>query len=315
MVRGSRTEDEFKARMRDAGYEDWEIEEELEEMRLNSRGLKIDPQNERREIYADRYNKEGATLSEKNGVSSMPSKPYIPFNELPVEDQWKIANEGLPEKLAAVRDGKAIDRLMMSGCPEVLQAINDQGYRADERILDIYEARTALADKDAELYSMLRNHELWLVGDPQGKRLEATDALHGANLDGAKFNLSHAILHGDNKNVRFGDTILYGARIDGDIQGSVFSGADLTQADLTEAVCDGIIAKDCTCVYTKGLPADGEKHCVINNVYTTDQYLEDLKTKPSRGASLKEIGQMSKMASTALNASKSMSEPTAQIER
>lgn len=33
MVRGSKTEDEFKARMRDAGYEDWEIAEEIEEQR------------------------------------------------------------------------------------------------------------------------------------------------------------------------------------------------------------------------------------------------------------------------------------------
>lgn len=33
MTHGSKTQDEFVARMRDAGYEDWEIQEELAEQK------------------------------------------------------------------------------------------------------------------------------------------------------------------------------------------------------------------------------------------------------------------------------------------
>ncbi len=246
-------------------------------------------------------------------MSTNPS--YIPFAELSVEDKWKIANEGIPEKLQAIKDGKGIDFLYLSGSPSILQAITDHGYQPDEKIIDAYSKRTRLMKQADGIYEQLRHHELWLAGDLSGKRLEITDELQGCDLDGMHFNLSHAKFHGNTRVVNFGDTLLYGASFDGDVRASVFKNGDLTQADFTEAKTDWIIVKDCSCVYSKGLPADGENHCVIENVYSTDDYLSDLKTKPSRGVSLKEIGEMSKMASSVLK-TQTMSEPAvAQMER
>ena len=246
-------------------------------------------------------------------MSTNPS--YIPFAELSVEDKWKIANEGIPEKLQAIKDGKGIDFLAISGSLSILQAIVDHDYHPDARIISAQNKRSELQDQANGVYSQLRDHELWLAGEPSGKRLEITDELQGYDLDGMHFNLAHAKFHGNTRCVNFGDTILYGASFDGDIQGCVFKNGDLTQVDFIEAKTDGIIVKDCPCVYAKGLPADGENHCVVENVYTTDDYLCDLKTKPSRGASLKETGEMSKIASRALKA-QTMSEPAvAQMER
>ena len=172
-------------------------------------------------------------------MSTNPS--YIPYAELSVDDKWKIANEGIPEKLQAIKDGKGIDFLYLTGSPSILQAITNHGYQPDEKIIDAYSKRTGLMKQADGVYEQLRHHELWLAGDPSGKRLEITDELQGCDLDGMYFNLSHAKFHGNTRVVNFGDTLLYGASFDGDVRGSIFKNGDLTQADLTKAKTDWII--------------------------------------------------------------------------
>jgi uncharacterized protein YjbI with pentapeptide repeats len=91
-----------------------------------------------------------------------------------------------------------------------------------------------------KLDKILKNHELWLLGDPKGVRADLSDAnlvhayLSHANLSGA--NLSHANLYGAN----LSGADLFGANLYGaGLSHANLYGANLSGANLTKTILDG----------------------------------------------------------------------------
>jgi hypothetical protein len=91
-----------------------------------------------------------------------------------------------------------------------------------------------------KLDKILKNHELWLLGDPKGVLADLSHAnLSHANLSGA--DLSDANLSGANlSDANLSGASLYGANLYGaDLSDANLSGADLSRANLSGANLSG----------------------------------------------------------------------------
>lgn len=237
---------------------------------------------------------------------------YIPFKELSYEDQFKITNEGLPEKLEAIEQRKGLDFIALSTHPTIVEALNKVGYEATEKNAGVMYSRYGFERTYPELAEKVAAHERWLDDLPDGVRLEVTDDFKLVDMAHCQYNLSGAKIHGDASACILSGNILHNVEFDCDLTGAFIYGSDLSMSDFSNARTDGMIIRNSKTVHCKALPEDGQKHCVIKDNYTTDDYNKDVAAKheasyeqslqASTRTSLREAGKQAQAASEALSA-------------